>query len=916
MNRLCYIIGVSLLFVSSSVFSQTYVDWEDEKTVDNVSFNAGGTTIIRLKGDDIYLRGTITVRNSTTVRIVNYAGTEVRIHNGTSGDRSSMFVVDNTSKLTFNKESDNDTRSYNPIVIDGGAAFKWDKTSNTEKWILSSTTSNRFIAPMFNSIGALQLRYVTIRNFYSKDKEQYDGVSVISINPNNTTCLATTLEHCTIERCKARIGTAIYAGNGMANSDAASCGITLTDCTIRQCVQFCDNSGWGGVIRFRGGTKSNLTLVRTTITENFSHGDGAGLWWNACGSTRPVCVLNGCTITNNRAKREAGGLRLEGQFRFEEAVTTVSGNRCEGLDHRSVNGNDVYTKSSVSNGNGGGIHIYGYVGNWAQSNTFNYELNQYLVVRENYAAGYGGGIAFDFGKTVLNNTSFIAHFDGLSVKNNQAGLGGGGVYFYDSADSTKGNTFEIWLNSGSIAENSAPNGGGIYVENIDINYRTSANVVSVERNIATNGSGGGIYLKNGDISLNDVNVKSNKSEGHVDGVEYYGGGGIYVENGSFTIKKGEISGNSSSHFGGGVLVQSYSTGNVYQSVNLTGGTIKQNTAHYGGGLAALGNLKLTINSINVENNTATNGNGGGVFVQGKEGHATLNYASGLVRKNRATCTGTKPTTAYGNNNTDASVTYKNVSGMGGGICMGKNTTFEYVVNQTTGKIPFGVYDNLADSGADDFFATENGTTIILPSPSIMDLTGDDDSKDHNLFWFEDYITCDPNYCYGTARNSEWTLNNSQNQRYRDVRDNKVVGESYNVEFDEEKIVLRDKYLCFTLGWYVGKIVLIKEGMKDGENAIFKVYHGDNEYMTVILTDADKRSSDGKRVKQITLNEDGTWKIVETPWSWAYTPNLKSIEKSLNASSTSEERTFRFTNTVSSTVSRDESVKINEMKFSN
>ena len=59
---------------------------------------------------------------------------------------------------------------------------------------------------------------------------------------------------------------------------------------------------------------------------------------------------------------------------------------------------------------------------------------------------------------------------------------------------------------------------------------------------------------------------------------------------------------------------------------------------------------------------------------------------------------------------------------------------------------------------------------------------------------------------------------------------------------------------------------------DGDNAIFNLYRVENgrekEYMTVVLTDMDKQAY-GSRLKNITLVDDGVWKIVETDWSWTF-----------------------------------------------
>ena len=67
------------------------------------------------------------------------------------------------------------------------------------------------------------------------------------------------------------------------------------------------------------------------------------------------------------------------------------------------------------------------------------------------------------------------------------------------------------------------------------------------------------------------------------------------------------------------------------------------------------------------------------------------------------------------------------------------------------------------------------------------------------------------------------------------------------------------------------------------------------------------------MKEITLNSDGKWKVVETNWSWAYTPENTTIIKDLNANSTETERTFVFVNKPKEDIpSHNESVKINQL----
>jgi hypothetical protein len=86
-----------------------------------------------------------------------------------------------------------------------------------------------------------------------------------------------------------------------------------------------------------------------------------------------------------------------------------------------------------------------------------------------------------------------------------------------------------------------------------------------------------------------------------------------------------------------------------------------------------------------------------------------------------------------------------------------------------------------------------------------------------------------------------------------------------------------------------------------------------EYMTVVLSDMDKQS-DGSRLKNITLSDDGVWKIVESSWSWSYEPDVQSIQRELRLTSTSAERTFIFTNTPKQNVPQHgEGIKINKIK---
>ena len=85
----------------------------------------------------------------------------------------------------------------------------------------------------------------------------------------------------------------------------------------------------------------------------------------------------------------------------------------------------------------------------------------------------------------------------------------------------------------------------------------------------------------------------------------------------------------------------------------------------------------------------------------------------------------------------------------------------------------------------------------------------------------------------------------------------------------------------------------------------------SEYMTVVLTDQDKQA-DGTRCKEIALISDGTWRVEELNWSWAYTPTVNYIEKPLDAANTNAE--FYFENTIKEDIPiHHESIIVNKMK---
>jgi len=937
-NIYSYILLLSLLLAFRPAEAQTYHSWAG--SYGNMTFNDGRTHIVFLDGE-VTITGTITVDNKTSLRFLgrnnpSFTGT-VTIRNGlpTNPSTEPMFRVIGEAKLSFNYYDIEDAgktdaelaAKYRPIIIDGGADFSpMDKTSDPDGvWRLTAGSGARkFGVSLIESIGAIEMYNVTIRNVYFPENVDICGIIGLATETLQSTLPSsantnlqyryTTLKNCTIENCKGSYGTVVYVHNcAYLNRDIDPNGtdrfgshrfITLDGVTVRNCVTFGDSSGWGGLIRCRGASVYSMILKNCIFEGNFSHNDGAVLWWNANGHKNTKCTIDGCTFRNNRAMRDAGALRLEGSFEFTGNKTIVSGNECFGK--KRVKGTpDTYVNDPDHPGNGGGIQIYGYAGTKdGVSGTLTYNLPSCLEVKDNYAASSGGGISFNITteSQMATGTVINADFNGAVINGNQAGKRGGGIYFSNTADASKGYVINVNLNSGTMSGNTAPNGGGFYVKDIDINSRTISESITIKDNTASAGCGGGVYIENGDITLNSVNVTGNKAY-KVDDNDIYGGGGLFVKTGSFTINSGSISDNHTDHYGGGVLV--YNNTSEQQTITLTNGLISRNNSLYGGGIASYGAINLDVNNITLESNVAHNG--GGVFAlgSGSDSGTTLNYKSGIIRYNRAQSHEASPlSTAY-------DLDYKAISGIGGGIYMGQYSYLKF-----ENPADFGIYENVADNGADDIFGYNRNVDIKLPDVADLKLDGYSTANAHDLFWAEDYITNDTNYNKGTGIKSSWDTDKT-NKRYR----NAGQDERYLIDFGGESVIHypivdgSSTYLSLTLGWTVSTLTLVKHGMNDGDNAIFKIYKVDGtetEYMTVILTDRDKQA-DGSRVKRITLSSDGVWKVVETGWSWTYTPDKASIQKNLTVSSTDDDRTFTFSNSHDSgTTITDEAVMINEM----
>ena len=246
-------------------------------------------------------------------------------------------------------------------------------------------------------------------------------------------------------------------------------------------------------------------------------------------------------------------------------------------------------------------------------------LGQGATIQNCSAINGGSAISLVRGSVVME--------EGSAIKDCTNTSNGGGIYIYrkpdwsrdeDTASFTmKGATISGCSSTGTSADYSQ--GGAIYAYgrvNLDIKNST------ITGNSA-NSNGGAIYAQSHDSYSGDVtlNLSGTTITGNTSAAQ---GGGVYVSNGgTFTMNdNASIKSNTMTvQYNNGL--QTIQGGGVYVggTMNLNGGAIEDNTAHYeGGGLYVdtKGTVNLGTGTIIVRNNTSEKTTGHNLYLPGEK----------------------------------------------------------------------------------------------------------------------------------------------------------------------------------------------------------------------------------------------------------------------------------------------------------
>ena len=214
----------------------------------------------------------------------------------------------------------------------------------------------------------------------------------------------------------------------------------------------------------------------------------------------------------------------------------------------------------------------------------------------------------------------------------------------------------VTISGGTISGCEGNLGGGLYAKN-----SSTIEISGGEISRCTAGTGGGLYADRSTITI---------SGGTISECEANAGGGLYADNSTVTIKDGTISGcKAVNGYGGGLYAKNYSTvtieggtiseccttsdigmgGGLYaysSTITISGGTIKNNKAIYGGGVAlnSVTKFEKPITNWTVIGNEAyktksgsgNGGIGGGIYLDnGKDVLMDISDGSNKIYNNQA-----------------------------------------------------------------------------------------------------------------------------------------------------------------------------------------------------------------------------------------------------------------------------------------
>ena len=693
---------------------------------DGSTFKAegNGAGIVGLESLDVLVdNSTLTITDCTERSGIN--GADVKIVNGSTANISGNhegYGIHANDLLVENSTLTANNNGYGGIRITGKGEF-------TNSTVTVTGTENKGNASV----------EITVNKNEHKDKDKYlvgsldVRNSTLNISDNNATGIAcrnrfscpTSLTIDDASRVTIQNNNATPKNGYNPKGDSTGGGLRIEEGSTavlgRNTVINNNTAKSGGGVYTKGG---KVTINKSTITENKATGNGGGICAEdnstvtvvggeissneAAGTNRTTSggggifankgstvKLNDTTVSENKVTGDygsGGGVRVDGgKLTVDNAkiLDNATNNNGGGISSElsvtdsQITGNNAWNKVTVGerifvNGNGGGIEIIG-----SDSDTKEHTITN-TQITQNTTGLRGGGVYAEKASLTITKSTLDGN-KALDTVGPQASSEGGGL-------SVRGGT-NITLDSTTVTNNSAKDGGGIWVRS-DVDTSVSIkNGTTISNNQSVYG-GGGVMIrqelgKKINVTIEDAKIETNAAEN---------GGGIYLLNQvDLQLKNITVSGNTAKNVGGGIFGQD---GTKLHADNLT---VSNNTAASGGGvyLWNTGNSIILAELLNsfVDHNIASS-SGGGIFAYNG---VQINANNTSISNNKSKSGGAIWMNASDAELTGNTIIHNTATGNGGGIYGEQRST----IDLRTGAL----YNNHAGTAGDDIYL--NNTTLIL-----------------------------------------------------------------------------------------------------------------------------------------------------------------------------------------------------------